>query len=285
MPVLGVRVNATDPDRCAGSACSASSAGARSARRAGIGRAARDPHAVARAAGRVPLRWQPAEGLGSRSVPQGADGHPRVRADAGRRRRLPLRHLRGVALPDRRRNRPAREVERPHRALRSLRPGAGDVPGPDHRGDPRRRARRAPHRRGDRSRARPVQGRTVILGVAMPRRPSSNGTRHERTPRLHPARRPQGHPRCPRQEQVAQDRPVPAVDAGGAAAPADRRRRAGTPARGSPGSSTAPTSTQSSSSPCRWPSVAMGQTHALLVGYLDLSVGRWSRSASWSPPS
>ena len=58
-----------------------------------------------------------------------------------------------------RRNGDARQVERPHRARGAVRSRAGDVPGPDHRGDPRRRARRAAHRRGDGARAGPVQGR------------------------------------------------------------------------------------------------------------------------------
>ena len=43
--------------------------------------------------------------------------------------------------------------------------------------------------------------------------------------------------------------------------------------RGSPASSTAPTSPRSSSWRCRWSLAAIAQTHALLVGYLDLSVG------------
>src|SRR5207253_5326923 len=43
-----------------------------------------------------------------------------------------------------------RQVERPARARRPLRPGRRDLPRQDHRRDPRRRARRAPDRRGDR---------------------------------------------------------------------------------------------------------------------------------------
>ncbi len=127
--------------------------------RPGTGRPARDPHAVARAAGAVPLRWEPAEGGRRTIVPQGADRHPGVRADAGRRRRFPLRHLRRVALADRRRGRAPGQIERPARARRSVRSGARHVPRPDHRGDPRRGAGRAPYRRGHRARARSLQGR------------------------------------------------------------------------------------------------------------------------------
>ena len=61
------------------------------------------------------------------------------------------------------------------------------------------------------------------LGMAMPKTPFL-ARADVSTARLDAAqaRRPQGHPRRPRQEQVAQDRQVPPVDAGGAADPADR---------------------------------------------------------------
>jgi ABC-type sugar transport system, ATPase component len=51
-----------------------------------------------------------------------------------------------------------RQVERPARARRALRPRDRDLTWADHRRDPRRRARRAPDRRGDR-RLRRLQGR------------------------------------------------------------------------------------------------------------------------------
>ena len=162
MPVLGVRVNAT----------------VQTLRRFSVlgflrrrGERTTVQGLVERLEIRTPSLEQPVQFLSggnqqkvavARIVPPRADGHPRVRAHPGRRRRLAVRHLRRVAFPDRCRNRPAREVERPARAHRSVRPGAGDVPWADHRGDPRGRARRTPHRRGDRSRARPVEGRTLI---------------------------------------------------------------------------------------------------------------------------
>ena len=163
MPVLGVRVNATVQTLRRFSVMGMLRRGRERRDGAGTGRATRDPHAVARAAGAVPVRWEPAEGGRRAIVPQGADRHPRVRADPGRRRRLPLRHLRGVALTDRRRSRAPGQVERPARARRSVRPGAGDVPRPDHRGDPRRGAGRASHRRGHRARTRPLQGRAFAV--------------------------------------------------------------------------------------------------------------------------
>ena len=142
---------------------------------------ARDPHPVARAAGRVPVGRQPAEGRGLAIVPAGAGRHPRLRADAGGRRRLPVRHLRGAALADRRRARPAGQVERPDRARRAVRPGARDVAGPDHRGDPRRRARRAADRRGDRPRTRAVAGRTVAARRGHAQGARRSGARRELT--------------------------------------------------------------------------------------------------------
>ena len=59
------------------------------------------------------------------------------------------------------------------------------------------------------------------LGVAMPKAPPRTGG-HERARRRCATRRSEGHPRRSRQEQVAEDRQVPPVDAGGTADPAGR---------------------------------------------------------------
>ena len=128
-----------------------------------------------------------------------------------------------------------------------VRSGARDVAGPDHRGDPGRRARRVAHRRGDGARTRSVQGRAVA-----PRGRDAEGHRrrtagHERADRRRPTRRPEGHPRRSRQEQVAQDRPVPPLDAGGRCRSCWSQPCWGTRTRGSPASSTPRTSRRSSS--------------------------------------
>ena len=86
--------------------------GARDGR--GIGRAARDPHAIARATRPVPLRWQPAEGRGRAYR---SSGSRRSSSRTSRRRASTSApastSTSRVAHPDRCRNRPAREVERP----------------------------------------------------------------------------------------------------------------------------------------------------------------------------
>ena len=110
------------------------------------------------------------------------------------------------------------------------------------------------------------------LGVAMPKAPTPDGGR-ERRGRRRATRRPEGPPRRPRQEQVAEDRPVPPVDAGGAADPADRRAPRVHDRRGSPGFINAYNIEQILILALPLIVAAMAQTHALLVGYLDLSVG------------
>ena len=119
MGVLGVRVNATVQSLRRFSRFGLLR---RRAERAAVQarRAARDPHPVARSAGRVPVRRQPAEGLRRPIVPQGAVGDPGLRTHPRCRRRLPHRHLQRASYPCRRRCRPARQVERPDRTLGSL---------------------------------------------------------------------------------------------------------------------------------------------------------------------
>ena len=81
-------------------------------------------------------------------------GHPRRRADPGRRCRRAVRHLRRAAREGEGGRRHHRQVERSARARRALRPRRRDVARTDRRRDPRRRARRTPDRRGDRGLAR-----------------------------------------------------------------------------------------------------------------------------------
>ena len=69
----------------------------------------------------------------------------------------------------------------------SVRPGARDVPGPDRRGDPRRRARRASHRRSDRPRARACPRPDARRWAWRCRRARPRGARRERA-RLDSAR-------------------------------------------------------------------------------------------------
>src|SRR5581483_3977030 len=121
------------------------------------------PHGLERAAGAVALGRQPAEGVADPAVPaRRRQGDPRRGADAGRRRRRAVRHLRSAAREGRRRSRRDREVKRPARARRFVRPRRGHVARQDRRGDSRARARGAPDRRGDRRLAR--RGGRVMRG-------------------------------------------------------------------------------------------------------------------------
>ena len=247
MPVLGVKVNATIQSLRRFSVLGSPEEASRAARRRRPRRTAGDPDAVARATGRVPLRGEPAEGLGVPHLPEGAVGDPRLRADAGRRRRLPLRHLPGPAHPHEQRNGDARQVERPHRARRAVRSGARHVPGPDHRGDPRRRARRAAHRRGDGARSRPVAGRAVA-----PRRRDAEGPLLERRKHDHALRTRPGS-RSGRSSATLATRTSGARSSGSDCGCRWRcrscwsHRCCGTRTRGSQASSTPPTSHRSSS--------------------------------------
>ena len=109
------------------------------------------------------------------------------------------------------------------------------------------------------------------LGVAMPKAPPRTGG-HERARRRCATRRSEGHPRRSRQEQVAEDRQVPPVDAGGTADPAGRSV-AVVHQRAVPGFVNATNVSQILILALPLIVAAMAQTHALLVGYLDLSVG------------
>ena len=106
---------------------------------------------VDRAAGADALGRESAEGLADATVPaRRRQGDPGRGADAGRRRRGALRHLRRAAREGEGRRRHDRQVERPARARRPLRPGRRDVARADRRRDPRRRARGTSDRRSDR---------------------------------------------------------------------------------------------------------------------------------------
>ena len=72
MPVLGVRVNSTVQSLRRFSVIGVLRRRRERRTRAGTGRSTRDPHAVARAAGRVPLRREPAEGRPSRDRSSGS---------------------------------------------------------------------------------------------------------------------------------------------------------------------------------------------------------------------
>ncbi len=127
----------------------------RAARNRRARRAPASPHVVVGTAGPVALGRQPAEGVAHPPVPsRRRQGHPRRGADAGRRRRCALRHLRGIAREGGRRCRHRRQVQRPARACRPLRPRRRHVARAHRRGDPAPRARGAADRRGDRRLAR-----------------------------------------------------------------------------------------------------------------------------------
>ena len=168
----------------------------------------------------------------------------------------------------------ARQVERPHRALRAVRSGAGHVARADHRGDPRRRARRAAHRRGDGARTRSVQGGAIAPGRRDAEEPLVERARRERaasTPARLAVRKVLRDARDKNKwRKIVKFRlwmPVALqvlLIAGAAllhhlAVPGLRQR--------------AQHHDRSCSSRCPLIVAAMAQTHALLVGYLDLSVG------------
>ena len=252
--------------------------------RAGTGRSTRDPHAVARAACAVPVRRQPAEGGRGAIVPQGSDRRSsrtsrRKGSTSGSRfdiyAALRSRTDAGAAL--------LVKSSDPLELAGSVRPGARDVPRPDHRGDPRRGTRRASYRRGHRARTGALQGRAIPVRHGDAEEPFL--ARRDVTTaasRCRQARGSQGHPRRPRQEQVAEDRPVPPVDAGGAAAPADRGGRhvhhVAVPRIHQPRA----TSPASSCSPCRsrwWRSARPTRSSSAI------STSRWERWSPWASSS
>src|SRR5262249_13439265 len=109
-----------------------------------------------------------AEGLAHAPVPaRRRQGDPGGGADAGRRRRCALRHLRRPAREGEGGRRDDRQVERPARARRALRPRRRDVPRAHRRRDPERRARGAQDRRGDRRVARRRGPRGAETGVSV----------------------------------------------------------------------------------------------------------------------
>src|SRR4029453_13336256 len=60
-----------------------------------------------------PPGGKPQKALAPAQLLQGPGGDPGLRADTGRRRRLPLRHLQGPAYAHRQRDGAARQVKRP----------------------------------------------------------------------------------------------------------------------------------------------------------------------------
>ena len=217
MPVLGVRVNATIqivapvlrarlPQQARGAP-----------RRQRPRRPAGDPDAVARAAGRVPLGGQPAEGLG---VPRSFLKEPSVilayeptqGVDVGSRFDI-YAALRSRTTP----GPPCSSSRATPSSSPGCATGCSSCP-------VARSSRRSPATSSTSCRIVEAMVRGPGLSKAG-RSPSDCGHAKEPVPerdamseRLDSARLadPQGHPRCSRQEQVAEDRPLPAVDAGGA---------------------------------------------------------------------
>ena len=149
--VLSVRANATDPGPAAARTPGVPQPPSRAAHGRRSRTAPEHPNGVDRAAGADALGREPAEGLADTAVPaRGRQGDPGRGADPGRRRRRAVRHLRSVAGEGEGRRRNDRQVERPARARRPLRPGRRDVARADRRRDSRRGARGASDRRGDR---------------------------------------------------------------------------------------------------------------------------------------